>query len=96
MLSEIDRLTEPGAIGALLGLPTAEDTPPPTRRESSAQPPRVRPRGAPALALSSPERGGIVVLFNSGRFADATPYTAFVRLFDEGTYLASVRTVSHS
>ena len=31
-------------------------------------------------------------MLNSDRFADATPYTAFARLLDEGTYLASVRT----
>jgi transposase InsO family protein len=29
---------------------------------------------------------------NSPRFADCTPYTAYARLLDEGTYLASVRT----
>ncbi len=34
----------------------------------------------------------ILELLNSARFADATPYTAFARLLDEGTYLASVRT----
>jgi len=55
--------------------------------------PRARPRSAPPLALSAAERGTIVALLNSERFADATPYTAFARLLDEGTYLASVRTM---
>ena len=46
----------------------------------------------PPLALSAAERGAIVSMLNSDRFADVTPYTAFARLLDEGTYLASVRT----
>jgi putative transposase len=54
---------------------------------------RVRPRSTPPLALSAAEREAIIVLLNSERFADATPYTAFARLLDEGTYLASVRTM---
>ena len=33
-----------------------------------------------------------MAILNSDRFADVTPYTAFARLLDEGTYLASVRT----
>jgi putative transposase len=54
---------------------------------------RRRSRAVPPLALSMTERGAIVALLNSERFADATPYTAFARLLDEGTYLASVRTM---
>ena len=55
---------------------------------------RLRSRAVPPpLALSAAERGVIVALLNSERFADATPYTAFARLLDEGTYLASVRTM---
>jgi putative transposase len=54
---------------------------------------RLRSRAVPPpLALSAAERGAIVSMLNSDRFADATPYTAFARLLDEGTYLASVRT----
>jgi putative transposase len=53
---------------------------------------RVQRRAAPPLALSSTERAGIVDTLNSPRFADCTPYTAYARLLDEGTYLASVRT----
>ncbi len=52
----------------------------------------ARPRPAPARALSSIERQRIVETLNSARFADCTPYTAWARLLDEGTYLASVRT----
>jgi putative transposase len=47
----------------------------------------------PPLALSAAERGVIMSMLNSERFADATPYTAYARLLDEGTYLASVRTM---
>ena len=54
---------------------------------------RLARRAAPPLALSAAERGAILALLNSERFADATPYTAFARLLDEGTYLASVRTM---
>jgi putative transposase len=53
---------------------------------------RTAPRVAPPLALSSIERTAIVDTLNSPRFADCTPYTAYARLLDEGTYLASVRT----
>ncbi|MGH8800815.1 MAG: transposase, partial [Casimicrobiaceae bacterium] len=52
----------------------------------------MHPRAAPPLALSSTERTLILDTLNSPRFADATPYTAWARLLDEGTYLASVRT----
>lgn len=57
--------------------------------------PRAAPctrRGAPPLALAASERQAIVEVLNSPRFADATPYTAWARLLDEGVYLASVRT----
>jgi putative transposase len=51
-----------------------------------------RRRGAPPLALAAPERQAILEVLNSPRFADATPYTAWARLLDEGMYLGSVRT----
>jgi putative transposase len=51
---------------------------------------RVRP--APPLGLSIAERERILATLNSPRFADATPYTVWAELLDEGTYLASVRT----
>jgi putative transposase len=52
----------------------------------------ARPRPAPPLALSAAERQRILEILNSARFADATPYTVWARLLDEGLYLASVRT----
>ena len=52
----------------------------------------ARQRPAPPLALSNLERQRILDTLNSPRFADCTPYTAWARLLDEGTYLASVRT----
>jgi putative transposase len=52
----------------------------------------ARPRLAPPLALSPTERESILTVLNSPRLADCTPYTAWARLLDEGTYLASVRT----
>lgn len=52
----------------------------------------ARPRPAPPLALSRLERQRILATLNSPRLADCTPYTAWARLLDEGTYLASVRT----
>ena len=52
----------------------------------------ARPRPAPPLALSVSERETILAVLNSPRLADCTPYTAWARLLDEGTYLASVRT----
>ena len=62
------------------------------RRRAPRVPGVARPRPAPPLALSSLEREQIVETLNSARFADCTPYTAWARLLDEGTYLASVRT----
>lgn len=49
-------------------------------------------RPAPPLALDPGERQLILATLNSERFADCTPYTAYAKLLDEGTYLASVRT----
>ncbi len=62
-------------------------------RRRAARPRAVaRLRPAPPLALSAAEREQILATLNSPRFADTTPYTAWARLLDEGTYLASVRT----
>lgn len=62
------------------------------RRRAARGQVAVRSRPAPPLALSSGERQLILDTLNSARFADCTPYTAWARLLDEGTYLASVRT----
>jgi putative transposase len=53
---------------------------------------KARTRAVPPLALSSGERQSILDTLNGPRFADCTPYTAWARLLDEGTYLGSVRT----
>jgi putative transposase len=55
--------------------------------------PRAWRRSTPPLALCARERQAILETLNAPRFADVTPYTAFARLLDEGTYLASVRTM---
>jgi putative transposase len=62
------------------------------RRQRSRAHPALRQRPAPPLALSGAERAVILETLTSARFANATPYTAYARLLDEGTYLASVRT----
>jgi putative transposase len=62
------------------------------RRQRPRVPRAVSARPASPLALSSTERERILATLNSARFADCTPYTAWARLLDEGTYLASVRT----
>ena len=51
-----------------------------------------RERLRPPLAFSSEERQEILSTLNGPRFADCTPRTAWARLLDEGTYLASVST----
>jgi len=43
-----------------------------------------RVRSAPPLALSAPSREKLLEVLNGPRLADATPYTAYARLLDEG------------
>jgi len=62
-------------------------------RRQKPRVPRARHRGTPPLALGASERQAILETLNAPRFADCTPYTAWARLLDEGTYLASVRTL---
>src|SRR5450756_758430 len=57
----------------------------------SHKPLALRPR-AP-LALSVPERQGLLDVLYSERFADCAPRTVYARLLDEGVYLAAVRTM---
>ncbi len=59
-------------------------------------PPRVReqrPRPAPARALSPREREAVLELLHSERFVDCSPAAVWATLLDEGTYLASERTM---
>lgn len=60
------------------------------------RPPRVRqprPRRPPPRALSDTERAGVLEQLNSPRFVDCSPAQVWATLLDEGTYLASERTM---
>jgi putative transposase len=59
---------------------------PPERR-----PPMPRP--APPRALSEPERERVLEVLHSERFVDIAPEEVYATLLDEGTYLASARTM---
>jgi putative transposase len=62
------------------------------RRRPPAPRPR-RPRPTPARALSEPEREAVLGELHSERFADSSPAQVWATLLDEGTYLASERTM---
>ena len=60
------------------------------------RPPRVRerrPRPTPARALSPAEREAVLGELHSERFVDFSPAQVWATLLDEGTYLASERTM---
>ena len=61
------------------------------RRGRHAGPPRPRP--APPRTLSEPERMAVLAELHADRFADAAPAAVYATLLDEGTYLASERTM---
>jgi len=52
-----------------------------------------RPRPAPARALSGAEREAVLEQLHSERFVDSSPAQVWATLLDEGTYLASERTM---
>jgi putative transposase len=52
------------------------------------EPARRHPR-----ALSAPERAAVLAVLHSPRFQDASPAAVYATLLDEGTYLASERTM---
>jgi putative transposase len=54
-------------------------------------PPVPRPR--PARALSVSERTAVLAVLHAERFVDASPAATYATLLDEGTYLASERTM---
>lgn len=56
-----------------------------------AAPPRSHRR--PPAALSDDERSAVLAELHSERFADASPAAVYATLLDEGTYLASQRTM---
>jgi putative transposase len=63
------------------------------RRRRPPQPRPRRPRPTPARALSEPERERVLEVLHSERFVDVSPEEVFATLLDEGTYLASTRTM---
>ena len=52
-----------------------------------------RPRPAPPRTLSEPERAAVLDELHAPRFLDASPAAVYATLLDEGTYLASERTM---
>jgi len=52
-----------------------------------------RPRPAPPRTLSEPERSAVLDELHAPRFLDASPAAVYATLLDEGTYLASERTM---
>ena len=60
-------------------------------REPRLGPPAPRPR--PPRALSETERSTVLDLLHAERFVDASPAATYATLLDEGTYLASERTM---
>jgi putative transposase len=63
-------------------------------RRRSPPPPRARtPRRAPARALTEDERAAVLEQLHSPRFVDASPAEVWATLLDEGSYLASERTM---
>lgn len=72
-----------------LGVPRAT-----AYRHRSPQPrTERRPRHRPALALSDAERTAVLGQLHAERFVDASPAAVYATLLDEGTYLASERTM---
>jgi putative transposase len=63
------------------------------RRRRPPEPRSPRPRPAPARALSEPEREAVLAELHSERFVDSSPEEVYATLLDEGTYLASTRTM---
>jgi putative transposase len=63
------------------------------RRRLLISPRQHAPRPRPPLALSAPEREGLLEVLYSERFADCAPQTVYAKLLDDGVYLASVRTM---
>jgi putative transposase len=63
------------------------------RRRRPPEPRSPRPRPAPARALSEPERDAVLAELHSERFVDSSPEEVYATLLDEGTYLASTRTM---
>ena len=65
------------------------------RRPAATPPPagETGPRRAPPRALSAAERRAVLDALHSTRFCDVAPAAVYATLLDEGTYLASERTM---
>lgn len=64
------------------------------RRRQPRPPVRVvQPRQRPARALDETETANVLEVLRSERFVDVAPAQVYATLLDEGTYLASVRTM---
>jgi len=63
------------------------------RHRSPRPPAGARVRRRPARALSDEERGAVLDQLHAQRFVDASPAAVYATLLDEGTYLASERTM---
>ncbi len=63
------------------------------RRRTPPEPRPPQPRRAPARALSDAEREAVLCELRSERFVDCSPAAVWATLLDEGTYLASERTM---
>lgn len=58
------------------------------------RPPRpANPRPTPPRALTFAERGEVLALLDSDRFADKAPAQIYAALLDEGVYVCSIRTM---
>lgn len=63
------------------------------RHRSPKPPPGPRTRRRSPLALSDTERAAVLAELHAERFVDASPAAVYATLLDEGTYLASERTM---
>ena len=63
------------------------------RRRRPPAPRPQRPRPTPPRALSEAERAAVLAELHSERFVDSSPAQVWATLLDEGTYLASERTM---
>ena len=62
-------------------------------RHRSPRPPGTRSQRRSPLALSDDERSAVLAQLHAERFVDASPAAVYATLLDEGTYLASERTM---
>lgn len=80
-----------GTAGACRAMEVARSTH--YRRRRPRLVPEPKPRPTPARALSEGERAAVLELLHGERFADRSPAEVYATILDEGTYLASERTM---